>query len=113
MSAREKAQHTDIELGTRENNDNLDALSEQVAMLKGLTQEIDGEVRSQNAYLEGMGGVMGGAGEALEKTMAALETMTGRGNAKFGLFVAAAVVGLFVTVWWAASRVGAADPPNI
>ena len=51
----------DAELGLRENNEHLDALSEQVAMLKGLTMEIDEEVKSQNSFLETMGAGMGGA----------------------------------------------------
>ena len=112
MSAREKAQHTDVELGTRENNAHLDALSEQVAMLKGLTADIDGEVRSQNDFLEGMGSGMGGAGHALSRTMAAFESMSARGNARFGMLVAGAVVGLFVLAWWGLTRVGAAPPPT-
>ena len=39
QSSREKANQMDAELGLRENNEHLDALSEQVAMLKGLTME--------------------------------------------------------------------------
>ena len=106
MSSREKAQHTDVELGTRENDAHLDALSEQVAMLKGLTAEIDGEVRSQNDFLEGMGSGMGGAGAALARTMAAFEAMSARGNARFGLLVAGVVVSAFALAWWASTRVG-------
>ena len=38
---------------------------------------------------------MGGAGSALGRTMAALDQMTSRGGARFGLLVAAAVVAFF------------------
>ena len=37
--AREKAAASDVELGLRQNAEHLDALSEQVSMLKGLTAE--------------------------------------------------------------------------
>lgn len=133
MSAREKAQNTDMELGTRENNEHLSDLSEQVAMLKGLTMEsaspassfaflpffsfffrvlrsslacvvVDEEVRSQNSFLETMGSGMSGAGDALVRTMNALEEMSSKGGARFGLMVAGAIVGLFLTIWWATTR---------
>ena len=47
-TAREKANASDVELGLRENSAHLDALSDKVALLKGLTQEIEGEVAGQN-----------------------------------------------------------------
>mmetsp|Transcript_24005 Transcript_24005/g.72010 ORF Transcript_24005/g.72010 Transcript_24005/m.72010 type:complete len:227 (-) Transcript_24005:31-711(-) len=92
---RAKAHATDVELGLRQNSEHLDALSEQVAMLKGLTAEIDEEVKAQNSFLETMGSGMGGAGSALSRTMAALDQMTTRGGARFGLLVAIAVVAFF------------------
>ena len=48
-----------------------------------------------------MGGSLAGAGGALERTMAALEQMTARGGARFGLMVAAAVVLLFFATRYA------------
>merc|ERR1740121_2766065 len=94
-TAREKAHAMDVEAGLRENDARLSALSDQVSLLKGLATEIDGEVQSQNSFLDTMGGSLAGAGGALERTMAALEQMTARGGARFGLMVAAAVVLLF------------------
>lgn len=47
----------------RQNNEHLDTLSEQVAMLKSLTMEIDAEVKDQNSFLENMGISFVGAGE--------------------------------------------------
>ena len=135
QSSREKANQMDAELGLRENNEHLDALSEQVAMLKGLTMEsacararararqpratktsppaaVDEEVKSQNSFLETMGSGMGGAGSALGRTMAALEEMTSSGGGRFGFLVAVAVVAFFVLVWWATTRV-VEDPGEV
>ena len=89
----------DMELGLRQNDEKLGALSDQVALLKGLTGEIETEVASQNRFLDMMGGSLGGAGGALEQTMAALEQMSARGGARFGL-----VVALLVVVLLAAGR---------
>lgn len=47
----------------RQNNEHLDSLSEQVAMLKNLTMDIDAEVKDQNTFLENMGISFAGAGE--------------------------------------------------
>ena len=44
QTARDKANASDVELGLRENSAHLDALSDKVSLLKGLTQEIEGEV---------------------------------------------------------------------
>ena len=130
QSSREKANQMDAELGLRENNEHLDALSEQVAMLKGLTMEsacararararqpratkasppaaVDEEVKSQNSFLETMGAGVGGAGSALARTMAALEHATSSGGSRFGLFVAVAVVCFFATVYWGSKQLGA------
>ena len=42
QTARDKANASDVELGLRENSAHLDALSDKVSLLKGLTQEIEG-----------------------------------------------------------------------
>ena len=73
QTARDKANASDVELGLRENSAHLDALSDKVSLLKGLTQEIEGEVAGQNRFLDTMGGGLGNAGSALDSTMAALE----------------------------------------
>ena len=40
----------------KEDSAHLDALSDKVSLLKGLTQEIEGEVAGQNRFLDTMGG---------------------------------------------------------
>ena len=92
QTSRDKANASDVELGLRENSAHLDALSDKVSLLKGLTQEIEGEVAGQNRFLDTMGGGLGNAGSALDSTMAALERMSSQGGARFGLCVAGAVV---------------------
>ncbi|KAJ8604016.1 hypothetical protein CTAYLR_003371 [Chrysophaeum taylorii] len=96
-----KARATQSDLLELQNNEQLDALSEQVSMLKSLTMEIDTEVREQNTFLENMGATFSGAGEALGKTMTALDAMAKRSGAKFAVAILAIIVLLFLLVWWA------------
>mmetsp|Transcript_24288 Transcript_24288/g.75909 ORF Transcript_24288/g.75909 Transcript_24288/m.75909 type:complete len:128 (+) Transcript_24288:24-407(+) len=107
-SAREKARTTEQDLMERQNDEHLDALSEQVAMLKNLTMEIDGEVKEQNTFLDQMGLGFAGAGEALSGTMQALDAMSKRAGGKFALFITLTIVGVFLLVWSVAKR--ARDP---
>ena len=74
---------------------------DKVSLLKGLTQEIEGEVAGQNRFLDTMGGGLGNAGSALDSTMAALERMSSQGGARFGLCVAGAVVVFFFCLRYA------------
>ena len=101
QTARDKANASDVELGLRENSAHLDALSDKVSLLKGLTQEIEGEVAGQNRFLDTMGGGLGNAGSALDSTMAALERMSSQGGARFGLCAAGAVVVFFFCLRYA------------
>jgi hypothetical protein len=85
-------------------------------MLKGLTLDIDAEVKSQNSFLEKMGDGFSSVGDVLASTMKSLDAMTQRGTAKFGLFVATSVVLLLMGLWWASTRLSAgaaiADAPT-
>mmetsp|Transcript_38732 Transcript_38732/g.124164 ORF Transcript_38732/g.124164 Transcript_38732/m.124164 type:complete len:109 (+) Transcript_38732:156-482(+) len=85
----------------KHNDEQLDALSEQVAMLKNLTKEIDTEVKDQNSFLDKMEAGFHGAGEALGRTMRELDAMGRRGGTRLALFLIVAIVAAFLLVYWA------------
>lgn len=76
-------------------------------MLKTLTMEIDTEVKEQNTFLERMGAGFTGAGDALGKTMSALDDMTKRAGGRFAAAIVLAIIALFLLTYFAIKKLRA------
>ena len=79
----------------QQNNDKINQLSDQVALLKGLTIDIGNEVREQNSLLDQMGDGFANTGDLLAGSLKKIGTMLESGGAKHML----AMVGFIVTVF--------------
>lgn len=79
-------------------------------MLKNLTMEIDSEVKDQNSFLERMGAGFTGAGDALGKTMSALDDMTKRAGGRVAAAIVVGIIALFLLTYFATKKLGKASP---
>ncbi len=83
----------------QQNNDKIDQLSDQVALLKGLTIDIGNEVREQNSLLDQMGDGFSNAGELLAGSLKKIGTMLESGGAKHMLYMVGFIVVVFVLLY--------------
>ncbi len=83
----------------QQNNDKIDQLSDQVALLKGLTIDIGNEVREQNSLLDQMGDGFSNTGELLAGSLRKIGTMLEAGGAKHMCYMVAFIVAVFVLLY--------------
>lgn len=83
----------------QQNNDKIDQLSDQVALLKGLTIDIGNEVREQNSLLDQMGDGFANTGDLLAGSLKKIGTMLESGGAKHMLIMVGFIVTVFVLLY--------------
>jgi len=83
----------------QQNNDRIDQLSDQVALLKGLTIDIGNEVREQNSLLDQMGDGFASTGDLLAGSLKKIGTMLQSGGAKHMLYMVGFIVAVFVLLY--------------
>lgn len=83
----------------QQNNDKIDQLSDQVALLKGLTIDIGNEVREQNSLLDQMGDGFSNTGELLAGSLKKIGTMLESGGAKHMCYMVIFIVVVFVLLY--------------
>ncbi|KAL7467783.1 hypothetical protein ACHAXS_008023 [Conticribra weissflogii] len=84
----------------QQNNDRISELSDQVAMLKGLTIDIGNEVREQNSLLDNMGDGFSNTRDLLAGSLQRIGTMLESGGAKHMCYLVAFVVFVMVFLYW-------------
>jgi len=62
--------------------------------------DIEAEVKSQNAVLDGMDTSFSGAGDLLTSTMTKLGAMLSTGGSRHMWYLAAFIVLIFLGLWW-------------
>ena len=83
----------------QQNNDKISQLSDQVALLKGLTIDIGNEVREQNSLLDQMGDGFSSAGDLLAGSLRKIGTMLDAGGAKHMFYMVGFIVGVMVLLY--------------
>lgn len=83
----------------QQNNDRINQLSDQVALLKGLTIDIGNEVREQNSLLDQMGDGFASTGDLLAGSLRKIGTMLESGGAKHMCYMVGFIVAVFVLLY--------------
>merc|ERR1712038_432949 len=83
----------------QQNNDKIDQLSDQVALLKGLTIDIGNEVREQNSLLDQMGDGFASTGDLLAGSLRKIGTMLESGGAKHMCYMVGFIVAVIVLLY--------------
>jgi blocked early in transport 1 len=94
------ARETNAGIMEQQNNDRISELSEQVAMLKGLTIDIGNEVREQNSLLDSMHDGFMSTQDMLSGSLQRIGTMLESGGAKAMCYMVAFVVFVMVFLYW-------------
>ena len=95
---------TTMNLMEMENNRRIGMLGDQVSQLRQISIDINGEVESQNALLEGMDSQFGSTQDLLSNTMRKLDTMLKKGSKKHMLLLIGFVVFVFIVIYFGMSR---------
>jgi len=82
-----------------QNNDRINQLSDQVALLKGLTIDIGNEVREQNSLLDQMGDGFASTGDLLAGSLRKIGTMLESGGAKHMCYMVGFIVAVMVLLY--------------
>jgi blocked-early-in-transport protein 1 len=92
---------SDVNSGIMEqqNDERISELSEQVAMLKGLTIDIGNEVKEQNGLLDQMQNGFSNTGDMLAGSLRRIGTMLESGGSKHMLYMVGFIVGVMVLLW--------------
>lgn len=90
----------------QQNNERIDALSEHVSRLKGLTIEIGNEVREQNSLLDNMSDRFQNTRDMLQGSLRRIGTMLEQGGAKHMCYMVAFCVLVMLFLWWLMSFKG-------
>lgn len=93
------ASEMNANLMEQQNNDKIDQLSDQVALLKGLTIDIGNEVKEQNSLLDQMGDGFANTGNLLAGSLKKIGTMLESGGAKHMLYMVGFIVAVFVLLY--------------
>mmetsp|Transcript_15725 Transcript_15725/g.15087 ORF Transcript_15725/g.15087 Transcript_15725/m.15087 type:complete len:132 (+) Transcript_15725:173-568(+) len=93
----EEANRTIME---QENDRKWEELGEQVSMLKGLTVDINQEVKGQNKMLDGMGTTFGTAGDLFNNTIGKLGTMMTTSSSYHMYYLMMFVVFIFLVLYF-------------
>jgi blocked-early-in-transport protein 1 len=83
----------------QQNNDKIDQLSSQVAMLKGLTIDIGNEVKEQNSLLDQMGDGFANTGDLLAGSLRKIGTMLDKGGARHMCMMVGFIVAVIVLLY--------------
>lgn len=83
----------------QQNNDKIDQLSSQVAMLKGLTIDIGNEVKEQNSLLDQMGDGFANTGDLLAGSLRKIGTMLEKGGARHMCMMVGFIVAVIVLLY--------------
>ena len=94
------ARETNAGIMEQQNNERISELSEQVAMLKGLTIDIGNEVREQNSLLDSMQDGFMSTQDMLAGSLRRIGTMLESGGAKHMCYMVAFVVFVMVFLYW-------------
>ena len=94
------ARETNAGIMEQQNNERISELSEQVAMLKGLTIDIGNEVREQNSLLDNMQDGFANTQDMLVGSLRRIGTMLESGGAKHMCYMVAFVVFVMVFLYW-------------
>jgi len=100
------ARETNAGIMEQHNNERIDELSEQVAMLKGLTIDIGNEVREQNSLLDRMQDGFMNTSDMLQGSLRRIGTMLERGGPKHMCYMVAFVVFVMVFLYWLMTHKG-------
>jgi|EP01083_Nonionella_stella_P068222 blocked-early-in-transport protein 1 len=83
----------------QQNNDKIDQLSDQVALLKGLTIDIGNEVREQNSLLDQMGDGFANTGDMLAGSLKKIGNMLESGGAKHMCYMVGFIVVVMILLY--------------
>ena len=81
-----------------ENNARWEELGAQVNMLKSLTVDINSEVKSQNSFLDEMGGSMNMSSDLIKGTIGKIGQMINNPSSKHMWYLVGFMVGLFLLI---------------
>jgi hypothetical protein len=101
---RDKVADTNVTLMELENNQRWAELGDQVELLKGLSLDINQEVKSQNSLLDGMGASFGSTTQMFKSTMGKLGTMLQAGGSNHMIYLIVFVVFVFLVLYFLMSR---------
>jgi hypothetical protein len=101
---RDKVADTNVTLMELENNQRWAELGDQVELLRGLSQDINSEVKSQNSMLDGMGASFGSTTQMFKSTMGKLGTMLEAGGSNHMMYLIFFVVLVFLVIYFLMSR---------
>jgi blocked-early-in-transport protein 1 len=97
---------TNASIMEQQNNDRIDELSDQVARLKGLTMDINSEVKEQNSLLDNMGDSFGNTRDALQGSLRRMQHMLESGGARHMCYMVGFVVFVMVFLYWLMTHKG-------
>ena len=100
------AWETNANIMEQQNNERIMELSDQVARLKGLTLDINNEVREQNSLLDNMQDGFMNAGDMLQGSLMRISTMLEAGGAKHMCYMVLFVVFVVVFLYWLMTHKG-------
>lgn len=83
-----------------QNDERIDLLSSQISSLKQITLDIQGEVVSQNRYLDGMGEDFDRTGGLLGGTLSKISTMMNQGGSHHMCLLIVFVVFIFLFLYY-------------
>jgi blocked-early-in-transport protein 1 len=90
----------------QQNNERIDELSSHVSRLKGLTIDINNEVREQNSLLDNMGDGFTNTRDKLQGSLRRIGTMLEQGGAKHMCYMVGFCVAVMLFLWWLMSHKG-------
>mmetsp|Transcript_49875 Transcript_49875/g.87099 ORF Transcript_49875/g.87099 Transcript_49875/m.87099 type:complete len:133 (-) Transcript_49875:114-512(-) len=96
----DRASEANITLMEMENNQRWADLGEQVELLKGLSQDINQEVKSQNSLLDGMSAQFGSTTQMFKSTIGKLGVMLNSGSSNHMCYLAFFVVFVFLVIYF-------------
>ena len=84
----------------QQNNERISQLGERVEYLKGLTMDINTEVKEQNSLLDNMGDGFSNTKDMLAGSLKRIGTMLEKGGAKHMCYMVGFVVAVMVLLYW-------------
>jgi hypothetical protein len=90
----------------QQNNERIELLSDQVSRLKGLTMDINNEVKEQNSLLDGMHDGFVNTKDMLASSLGRIGTMLESGGAKHMCYMVGFCVCAMIFLWWLMSFKG-------
>jgi len=95
---------TNLDLMEAQNDKHWEQLGEQVDLLKKLSLDINGEVKSQNSLLDGMGGTFGGTIDMFRNTAAKIGAQINTPGSKHMYYLVGFVVFVFLLIYFLSGR---------